>query len=62
LNAAKWKAYQKSTHFQNATNYSFITGNFMMQGTILQSSGYQPLRQYFYLKTTQFKVQQPRGQ
>jgi hypothetical protein len=25
FSAAKWEAYQKSTHFQNVINYSFIT-------------------------------------
>jgi len=32
FSAAEREAYQKSTHCQNVTNYSFITRHFMMQG------------------------------
>jgi len=35
FNAAERKAYQKSTHCQNVTNYSFITRHFMMEGSTL---------------------------
>jgi hypothetical protein len=59
FNDAEWKAYLKSTHFQNVTNYSFITRHFMMQGTIMLSIVYQPVRQYLYLKTTHFNVSNP---
>jgi len=59
LNAAERESYQKSTHCQNVTNHSFITGHFMMQGNTLQSTGYQPVRQYICLQTAQYNVPQP---
>jgi len=33
----------------------------MVQENTLQSTGYQPVRQYIYLQKTQYKVQQPIG-
>jgi len=60
FNAAKWETYQKSKHFQTVTNYSFITRYFTLQWNTLQSTGYQPVRQYICLQTTQCKVPQPR--
>jgi len=60
FNAAKREPYQKSTHCQNVTNYFSITKHFMMLGNTLQSTGYQPGRQYICLQTTQFEVPQPR--
>jgi len=50
--AAEREAYQKSTHCQNVTNHFFITRYFMIQVNTLQSTGYQPLRQYICLQTT----------
>jgi len=58
FNVAEREAYQKSTHCQNVTNYSFITRHFMMQGNTLQSTGYQPVRLHIGLQTTQCKVPQ----
>jgi hypothetical protein len=59
FNAAERDAYHKSTHCQNVTNYSSMTRHFMMQGNTMQSTGYQPLRQYICLRTTQCEVPQP---
>ena len=50
LNAAEWKAYQKSTHCQNVTNQSSITRHFMIQGNTLQSIGYNQLGSIFVCK------------
>jgi len=60
FSAAERKAYQKSTHGQNVTNHSSITRHFMMKGNTLQSAGYQPVRQYICLQTTQREVPQTR--
>jgi len=60
FNVAKREAYQKSTYCQNVTNHSSVTRHFTMQGNTLQSTGYQPARQYICLQTTQCKVPQPR--
>ena len=60
FSAAEREAYQKSTHSQNVTNHSSITRHFMMQGNTLQSTGYQPFRQYICLQTPQCEVPQPR--
>jgi len=58
--AAKREAYQKSVHCQNVTNHSSITRHFMLQGNTLQSTGYQPVRRYICLQTTQCEVPQTR--
>jgi len=60
FNAAEREVYQKSTHCQNVTNHSSITRHFMMQGNTLQSTGYQPVRQYICLQTTECEVPQHR--
>jgi len=54
------EAYQKSTYRQNVTNHSSVTRHFMMQDNTLQSSGYQLVRQYICLQTTECEVPQPR--
>jgi hypothetical protein len=59
FNAAEREAYQKSTHCHYVTNHSSTTRHFMMQGNTLQNTGYQPVRQYIGLETTQCKVPQP---
>ena len=33
----------------------------MKYGNVMQGAAYQPVMQYIYLQTTQFKDQQPRG-
>jgi len=60
FNAAEREAYQQSTYCQNVTNHSFITIHFMMPGNTLQSTGYQPVRQYICLQKPQCKVPEPR--
>jgi hypothetical protein len=60
ISAAERDVYQKSTHCQNVTNHSSITRHFMMQEKTLQSTGYQPVRQYIRLQTTQCEVPQHR--
>jgi len=60
FNAAERGAYQKSTHCHNVTDHSSITRHFMMQENTLQNTGYQPVRQYICLQTTQCEVPQPR--
>jgi len=52
FSAAEREDYQKSTHCQNVINHSSITRHFMMQGNTLQSTGYQPVRQYMSANNT----------
>jgi len=58
FSAAGREAYQKSIHCQNVTNYSFIIRHYMMKGNAPQGTGYQPVRQFICLLTTQCMMPQ----